>query len=387
MIDDATGDLRAALELQLDAQKPGQAMVEKAWGDTGAALAEQAHAAGFHDISSYVVRAGVAIASGQVVPLAAVSRLVVRNLGRLLVGCEQPSLGVRRDETRPTPPDGAIIFTGGGTDTSPPTLELVAATGGEVTELVPPGSAGRYAAVVGHDGVVAFVAVEASGTTALMTAPSLDALARAEDMGLAASCPAWAPDRHALVASVVDYPLGQRGVYLAEGAARPSAIALPFPALDLGCAVFATPDELLVERVVFGGGFELWRVGISGSPATKVYSRADCSGSLGGVSPDGGTAALALGCDDARDDGVHVVDLATGRDDHVATVMASAPRFSPDGRWLTFASCPLGGDTTTDLRVTIMRVDGTGSRPVVDEQSTWPSWLPPTVTTGGNPRT
>jgi hypothetical protein len=387
MIDAAEGDLRDALELQLEAQKPGQAMVEKAWGDTGEARAEVAHAAGFHDISSYVVRAGVTLSGGQVVTLSAVSRLVVRNLGRLVVGCEQPSLGVRRAETRPAPPDGAINFTGGGTDTRPPTLELVAAAGGEVTELVPTGTVGRYEAAVGRDGAVAFVAVDTAGTATLMTASSLDALDRAEEVGLPASCPQWAPDRHALVAALIDEPVDERGVYVVESGGRPTSVPLPFPAVDVGCAAFATRDELLVERVVFGGGFELWRVGLSGTPATKVYSRADCSGALGGVSPDGATAALALGCDDVREDGVHLVELATGRDEHVATVISSAPRFSPDGLWLTFASCPLGCDTTTDMRVTITRTDGTGSRPIVDEQSTWPSWLPPTVTSAGNPRT
>jgi hypothetical protein len=391
MVDAATGDLADALAAQLEALEAGQAMLETAWGETGAALAEEARAAGFHDISSYVTRGGITLPDGRTVTVSAVGRLVVRNLSRLEAGCEDPLLAVRENELRPVPPGGAIVYTDGGTTTQKPTLQLVAPDGSDGREVVAPGEEGRYAAVVGPDGAVAFVAFDDAGTSVLRVATSLDTVDRATDVQVGAECPSWAPGRHRLVASVLD-SVDDRGVYLVDDG-RPVAVALPFPVLDTGCAVFVTDDELLVSRTVFGGGVELWRVplpssGAAGSVPTMVFERHDCRGSLGGVSPDGATAALAFSCGDVRSDGVHLVDLATGHDEHLVTaIVPSGPRWSPDGQWLVLSSCPFGCDTAAELRITVVRADGTGSRPIVDGESTWPSWVPPSAAGGANPRT
>ena len=90
---------------------------------------------------------------------------------------------------------------------------------------------------------------------------------------------------------------------------------------------------LIVGRTVFDGGFELWRVPLGGG-GTMLVARPDCIGVLGSVTADGKTAAVGVTCADVRSGGLHLYDLANGRDTLLQAASSRADGFSGDGRWL-----------------------------------------------------
>ena len=75
----------------------GPVALAAAWGDTGAALAQQAQAQGKHSIEAFVLVDGIDVPGGKIVTLGALGRVAQRNLGRLVVGCQDQALGLRAE--------------------------------------------------------------------------------------------------------------------------------------------------------------------------------------------------------------------------------------------------------------------------------------------------
>jgi hypothetical protein len=382
MVAAADGVVRAGLEDELAIRTAGAAALVAAWGDTGAALAQQAQAQGKHSIEAFVLADGIDVPGGKIVTLGALGRVSQRNLGRLVVGCQDQALGVRADDREPKPSGGAILYTATAATGAAPDLAVVG-VGGSDPQTLPPSAGGRTEAAVSADGRVAFVTAAPNGTT-LALAPSLDALAQAADVGIAGRCPTFSADGSKLVTTVLDAP-GANGVYVIDAGGAPQPVALPFPATDAGCAAFADDATLIVGRTVFDGGFELWRVPLGGG-GTMLVARHDCVGMLGSVTADGKTAAVGVTCADVRSGGLHLFDLANGRDTLLQAGLVNAPRFSGDGRWLAYSFAPFGADPDTDLLITISGVDGTGEHAVLPTPGIWPAWLPVGASAEGNPR-
>jgi hypothetical protein len=190
-------------------------------------------------------------------------------------------------------------------------------------------------------------------------------------------CPGWDSRGDSVLALSDSTYADERHVLLLDlTRATPSGPA-PLPFATASCSDFITEDRIVVSNAALDIDDEraVWTVGIDGSDPRELYRpTGGCTTQVGSVDPEATRVALAQTCDDPLDNGVVVVDLATGRPQRVVTGLAALPKWSPDGEWLIFGYASLG---QPGVGVWMARPDGRQLRQVVEAPAWFPAWLPP----------
>lgn len=149
------------------------------------------------------------------------------------------------------------------------------------------------------------------------------------------------------------------------------------PASDFFCAESTREGDLLLgaaseDHNVWG---DFVRVDEDGSGLEVVYAQEDCNGFPTGLSPDQRSELLVQTCDSPADSGLVIVDLAAGGGERIVGWPSAAAQWSPSGDWITFGLAPADRPRSEGVSVWVVRPDGTGLRQVVDDPSSWPTWV------------
>jgi len=129
-----------------------------------------------------------------------------------------------------------------------------------------------------------------------------------------------------------------------------------------------TPDGQSVLYHSWGPPRRIWRIPRAGGPAVAL-TPADLDATFGDISPDGGTLAFVV-TEERERERVFTIPLGGGNPRLLTKSPASLPRWSPDGKWIAFAS-----DHAYDGGISIVRPDGTDERRLT-QTGGWPVWWP-----------
>jgi TolB protein len=143
-----------------------------------------------------------------------------------------------------------------------------------------------------------------------------------------------------------------------------------------------TPDGQFVTYHTWDRPRRVWRVPLRGGPPVAL-TPPDLDATFGDISPDGTVVAFVV-TDQKQGERVYSDRIGEGRPRLLTASAASLPRWSPDGKWIAFAS-----DRGYGGGVFIVRADGTDERRLT-KTGGWPIWWPDsqrlgyrTVTTDG----
>jgi eukaryotic-like serine/threonine-protein kinase len=178
--------------------------------------------------------------------------------------------------------------------------------------------------------------------------------------------PAFSPDGRQIAVSQLEVD-GSWHIWLAP-AEGGSARQLTFGKLPEIYPRFS-PDGRFVVYFTYGNlPNRIWRVPVSGGPASPVTPERPESDSYGDVSPDGKRVVFSrIEQGTVR---VYVMPFQGGEATRLTDAESTVPRWSPDGQWIAFS--PTRAWTAG---VWVIRSDGTGARRVSDTGS-WPVWWP-----------
>jgi eukaryotic-like serine/threonine-protein kinase len=130
-----------------------------------------------------------------------------------------------------------------------------------------------------------------------------------------------------------------------------------------------SPDGKYVVYFTYGNQpSRIWRVPVSGGPATTLTPERGGSDAYGDVSPDG--KWMVFSRVEKGTVRVYVMPFDGGEARRLTNGAATVPRWSPDGQWIAFSPAR---DWTAG--VWVMRSDGTAARRV-SETGGWPVWWP-----------
>ncbi len=172
-------------------------------------------------------------------------------------------------------------------------------------------------------------------------------------------CPKWTADGTSVVGDQLD----------PDGRAIPLRVELPGPAapvrLPAGiteCAVSIGPDE-----VAFAGEQELIALDGSGQQRT-ILAMDDCN-LIPFTAARDGVLDVYANCANPYLDGLHLLDLASGRTTHLIRGRVGVGDVSPDGRWRVFTYAP-HDQLATDVELWLQET-GTGRTSRIGETGYW----------------
>lgn len=149
------------------------------------------------------------------------------------------------------------------------------------------------------------------------------------------------------------------------------------PARDFYCAERTSDGELYLgsasEDAQEVGGFA--RVTDDGTSLIRLYGDEDCNGVPSGLSPDERFELVVESCYSPAESGVVAVDLESGEAETIMQWTSALARWSPSGEWITFGLSPADRPWGEGTSVWLMRRDGSGLRRLLDEPSSWSTWV------------
>jgi WD40-like Beta Propeller Repeat len=186
-----------------------------------------------------------------------------------------------------------------------------------------------------------------------------------------ATCPSWAPDSRTVVyldgAGTAEPSLRMVGL---DG--ESTAVAVPFPAAQLGCGALLPGGRMVVERRVTPAAVELWTFEVGSSDPDRLVGMPGCRAVDPVPSPDGNLIGFTTACEDPEDEALWMIPGSGGVAAPVMRGRVGPFSWSPDGGWVVYTWTVGGG---AELR--IADVDGSDVHTLVDAPSGWPTWSPP----------
>lgn len=155
------------------------------------------------------------------------------------------------------------------------------------------------------------------------------------------------------------------------------AATVDVPVAEFYCAEAFGDGGLLIgaatdDRKQWGG---VARVDSGSEEAETIYTPDDCNDIISGLSPDQRSELVVQTCDDIEQSGLYVVNTTTGAAHQVVRRSSALARWSPSGEWITFGLAPLDGAPVDQVRVWLVRPDGTGLRQLTSDATSLPAWV------------
>jgi len=391
LVEETPGELKILLEERTSAQAAVDEAMLDTWDEDRARLAEEHNDAWIDAVVGDELTRG----DGGEIDLADYWRATRVGYERLVVGCRAPELvDGPEQETSQDPPPGQLVFfrpeggdTGGGgtgqvvvaneRGTNEHELEIAEIPGAndDPREWAPTGWLDPSPAPDHHLLVNVRAGDEYAMVEVSLAGRIVDFVQRSREGPI--MCPGWDTQGEHVLALYDSNHADERHVEVLDlTRATPSGPA-PLPFATAGCSDFITQNRIVVSHAARDIDDEraVWTVGIDGSDPQELYRADECTTQVGSVDPAGTRVALVQACDDPLDNGVVVVDLASGEAQRVVTGNAALPKWSPDGEWLVFGFSPLGEGFR--LGTWMARLDGRQLRQVLEPPAWFPAWLPP----------
>ncbi|CAN5619690.1 hypothetical protein BH10ACT3_BH10ACT3_01190 [soil metagenome] len=143
-----------------------------------------------------------------------------------------------------------------------------------------------------------------------------------------------------------------------------------------GCPWRFTSGNLVMDTVpVDGAPVQIDVLPKDGAPPTTLVANR-CNLVDPRISPDTSRLTITAGCPTDADAGVFVVDADGENLRQVFSGIAAAATWSPDGKWLTFATYSADHPADIDqLQVAISTADGSTTGAVTPPGYSWPIWV------------